>query len=129
LSSAGREEARKDDREKLRYDLVPVYPLAKLVEVYTIGAKRYAPRNWEKGTAFSRYYSALLRHLMLWWAGERDDPEDGQHHLASVAWYALALMEYEITHPEMDDRPKNPAILKALRELYEKYGGKRNDSH
>jgi hypothetical protein len=36
----------------------------------------------------------------------RNDPEDGQHHLASVAWCAMALIELEETHPELDDRVK-----------------------
>src|SRR3972149_1435422 len=40
------------------------------------------------------------------WGGERNDPEDGQHHLASVAWSALALLAYEIRGMvEWDDRP------------------------
>jgi hypothetical protein len=34
----------------------------------------------------------MMRHAWAWWQGERDDPMDGQHHLASVAWGALALM-------------------------------------
>jgi hypothetical protein len=29
-----------------------------------------------------------------------------QEHLAAVVWCALGLMEYENTHPELDDRPR-----------------------
>ena len=97
-------QGRKDDGGKLRYDLLPLYPLERLAEVYTIGAKKYSDRNWEKGIAWSRLFAALLRHAFQWARGQQRDPIDGQHHLASVAWCALALMEYEVTHPELDDR-------------------------
>lgn len=95
----------KYDGGKLRYDLIPVLPLRLLAEVYTIGAKKYADRNWEKGISYSRIIGALMRHLEAFRAGESYDSEGGQHHLASVAWCAFALMEYERTHPELDDRP------------------------
>ena len=100
-------EGRKDDIGKLRYDLIPVYPLRRLAEVYTIGSKKYDDRNWEKGLKWGRVYAAMQRHATAFWNGEDLDPEDRQHHLASVAWCAFALMEYQITHPELDDRNKN----------------------
>lgn len=95
---------RKDDTSKLRYDLIPTGPMAKVAEVYTIGAKKYSDRNWEKGIQWGRIYAAMQRHSTAFWGGERLDSTDGQHHLASVVWCALALMEYERTHPELDDR-------------------------
>jgi hypothetical protein len=97
-------EGRKDDAGKLRFDLIPVEPLRKLVEVYTIGARKYADRNWEKGIQWGRIFAALQRHAWAFWAGEERDPVDGQLHLASVAWCAFALIEYARTHPELDDR-------------------------
>lgn len=99
----------KDDAGKLRFDLIPVVPLEELARVYTLGAVKYADRNWEKGLDYSRVYGALQRHATAWWKGERDHevvPGQRAHHLASVAWCALALMEYERTHPERDDRVK-----------------------
>ena len=97
---------RKDDSGKLRFDLLPVKPLFKVVEVYTIGAAKYGDRNWEKGIPWWRIFGAMMRHGWAWWGGEQLDPKDGQHHLSSVVWCALTLMEYEETHPELDDRPK-----------------------
>ena len=99
-------EGRKDDTGKRRFDLLPVRPLIKVVEVYTMGAHKYSDRNWEKGLEWGRVFGAMQRHSWDWWGLEKYDPKDGQHHLASVAWAALALMEYEETHPELDDRPK-----------------------
>jgi len=95
----------KKDDGKMRYDLIPAYPLEELARVYTIGAKKYADRGWEAGMAWGRVFRALLSHAWRWWRGEAYDPIDGQHHLASVAWSAFALMEYEKTHPEHDNRP------------------------
>ena len=96
----------KNDLGKLRYDLIPAVPLEKLAEVYTIGAKKYSERNWEKGFKYGRIFGAMMRHAWAWWRGERNDPADGQHHLASVAWCAFALIEFETTHSELDDRVK-----------------------
>lgn len=100
-------EGRKDDGAKLRYDLIPAAPLAQLARVFTIGAKKYADRNWEQGIQYGRLFAAMMRHSWAWWSGERNDPEDGQHHLSSVAWCAMALMQLEDTHPQLDDRPKS----------------------
>ena len=100
------DEGAKYDKDKLRFDLIPVRPLAKIAWVFTMGAKKYAERNWEKGIKFGRLFGALIRHSWLWWAGETYDQEDGQHHLSSVAWIAMVLMELEETKPEFDDRPR-----------------------
>ena len=88
-----------------RMDLIPPYPLWKLAEVYGIGSRKYADRNWERGISFSKLYGALQRHALQFWGGEDTDPVDGQDHLASVAWMAFALLELQRTHPELDDRP------------------------
>jgi len=94
----------KHDEGKLRYDLIPPYALSALAEVYTIGAQKYGDRNWEKGMSFGRVFGALCRHAWAWWAGEKKDQEDGQHHLASVVWCAFTLFEYERRGTGIDDR-------------------------
>jgi hypothetical protein len=85
-----------------RYDLIPSRPLREVARNYGIGAQKYADRNWEKGTAWSLNFAALNRHLWQWWEGQRLD-DAGFHHLSAV--HAMALMEFEVTHPELDDRP------------------------
>ena len=99
------EQGKKNDTGKLRFDLIPVEPLRKVAEVYSIGSRKYVDRNWEKGLQWGRVFAALQRHAWAFWNGEQVDKDDGQHHLASVVWCALALMEYERTHKELDDRP------------------------
>ena len=57
------DDAIKKDSEKVRLDLLPVRPLLEVGRVLTFGAKKYEPRNWEKGFSWSRPYAATLRHL------------------------------------------------------------------
>ncbi len=99
----------KKDAGKLRFDLLPVEALEELTRVYTIGAAKYADRGWEKGMAYSRIFAAMMRHAWKWWRGETFDEVDGQHHLASVAWCALGLLQFDLKSERygcFDDRPK-----------------------
>lgn len=92
------EQGRKDDFDKLRYDLLPDGPIQEIVEVLTFGAKKYAPDNWRKvEDGHSRYYAALQRHLAAWRMGERNDPESGLTHLAHAACCLLFLIELDQT--------------------------------
>ena len=103
-------EGRKDDRGKNRLDLIPFDALWEVGSVYTMGAGKYADRNWEAGIKYGRVFSALLRHLFKWWIGEKYDQEDGQHHLSSVIWCGLTLLHYDLNPPkysQFDDRPKD----------------------
>lgn len=97
-------EGTKHDSGKLRFDLIPTYPLEELARVYTIGAKKYDDHNWRKGILYSRIFAAMMRHAWAWWRGSVHDPEDGQHHLSSVAWCAFTLMWFERFRPGYDDR-------------------------
>jgi hypothetical protein len=87
----------------LRYDLIPVAPMAEVALLYGLGARLYESRNWERGYDWSLSYAALQRHLHMFWGGEEWDV-DGAHHLAAVIFHACALMEFTRTHPELDDR-------------------------
>jgi len=100
------DDAIKKDSEKVRLDLLPVRPLLEVGRVLTFGAKKYEPRNWEKGFSWSRPYAATLRHLFAWWAGETYDKETGLNHLAHALCEIMFLLEFSYTHVEMDDRVK-----------------------
>lgn len=92
---------------KRNWHLLPYDALGALVDVFDYGATKYADRNWERGQRYSICYSALLRHLTKWWAGETHDEESGCLHLAHVVWNALALLTFEIRGMSAcDDRPK-----------------------
>jgi len=97
-----------------RFDLIPVKMLWLLAEVYGRGALKYADRNWERGYEWSKSYQAAMRHIAQWWGGEQSDPEDGQHHLAAAIWHLTALLEFEETHPELDNRPRKVKLESEL---------------
>lgn len=94
--------------DKLRYDLVPPDAMEALVRVFTFGAQKYAPRNWEKGMPWMECDASLRRHLAAWEMGERLDPESGEPHLAHAVWNALALLTFELRGIGEDDRPLLP---------------------
>ena len=100
----GREEGKKYDKGKERWDLVPYDALEEVVKVYTLGAEKYGERNWEKGISYTRIFAAVMRHIVAWWNGEDADSESGLSHLAHAAWGMLALLYYEKHRKEFDDR-------------------------
>lgn len=99
------EPALRYDEGKSRYDLIPADSLHELVMVYTKGAAKYAPRNWEKGMSWSRCFGSLMRHCWAFWRGDAIDPETGCHHMAMAAWNCLALCSYQLRKVGQDDRP------------------------
>ena len=105
----------KADAGKSRVDLIPPEVLLELGELYAMGAAKYADDNWKLGMEYNRVYGALLRHLYKWWGGEEFDQVDGQHHLQSVIWCAIALRYYtkhEEQYKEFDSRWKAPVRAK-----------------
>lgn len=92
------------DEGKPEFHLIPSEALSELGRVYSFGAKKYAPYNWERGMAWSRCFNSLLRHLYAYWDGETDDPETGLNHMAHVAWNAIALLVYSLRGIGIDDR-------------------------
>jgi hypothetical protein len=91
---------------KRRFDLIPPDGLAALADLFTIGSRKYAERNWEKGMKFSNVFASLERHYQSWKAGEDRDPETGQLHIIHVAWNALVLAVYQLRGIGEDDRVK-----------------------
>lgn len=90
------EQGRKDDTEKLRWDLLPWGGVEQIVKVLNYGARKYAPENWKKvPDARNRYFAAACRHLFAWFRGEKLDPESGLPHLAHVGCCILFLMHFD----------------------------------
>ena len=114
----GKETAARFDQGKLRYDLIPPYPLDELVKVYTFGTVKYSPDNYLKGMPWRRVIGPALRHLYKWLRGEKYDPESGIHHLAHCVWNLFTLMVYEKYEISVDDR--NPYLLDLLPEEKQK---------
>lgn len=106
--------AKRDDSEKLRTELIPPSADIALARVLTFGARKYAPRNWEKGLAWSRVIGPLKRHLAAFEHGEDIDPESGLLHVEHLLCNAAFLVEFYQTHPELDDRPRRQPKLIGL---------------
>jgi len=94
----------KHDQHKIRMELLSPIALEKIAQVLTFGAQKYADHNWRKGIKWSRVLGAALRHLFAWARGEDKDPETGLSHLAHAGCCIMFLLEYELTHKNLDDR-------------------------
>lgn len=105
LNKTSSAEGRKDDTGKLPLHLIPYDAVEGIAEILAFGATKYAPRNWEKGMAWSRPFGACLRHLWAWWRGEAADAETGKSHLLHAGCCILFLIAYEIRATGKDDRP------------------------
>ena len=82
----------KNDKLKLRYDLVPPDTLEGLVEVLTFGSVKYEDNGWRKlKDGKVRYYAALMRHLEAWRQGEQLDEETGESHLSHALCCVMFL--------------------------------------
>jgi hypothetical protein len=87
-------DGKKFDDGKPRYDLIPPAALHEFVEVLTFGAKKYAPDGWRKVPERRwRYFAAAMRHIWAWWRGESRDPESQRHHLAHALCCIFFLLE------------------------------------
>ena len=95
-------ESKKNDRTegKLRWELLPIPLMEKLVEVYEFGANKYGPNTWQElEDGEDRYLGAMFRHLNAHKKGEKIDPESGLLHVQHMAWNAIAIM-YTVLHKE-----------------------------
>jgi hypothetical protein len=65
-------EGRKDDQDKPDWSLLDLKVAEEVVRVLTSGAKKYSPENWRLvPNGKNRYFSAAMRHIAAWQAGER----------------------------------------------------------
>lgn len=91
---------REPQQGKGRYDLITPEGLKRLALWYELGAKKYSPRNWEKGLPISRCFNSMFRHMIKYLAGSNDED-----HLAAIVWNAFAIMHFEQYMPHLQDIP------------------------
>ena len=94
----------KFDLDKPSIGLIPTSALFEEANVLDFGAKKYGPHNWRKGMEWQRLIDAALRHITQFNDGEDLDAESGHHHLAHARCCLGFLIEYTLTHPELDNR-------------------------
>lgn len=98
----------KYDTGKNLWNLLPLEPIQEIVKVLTFGAQKYSPDNWKKvPDAKERYYSAMMRHVVAFKLGERNDPETGYNHLAHAGCCLIFWMWFEIVKEKVNDKPIN----------------------
>jgi len=86
----------KYDEHKSRWDLLPWKQIKKVVDVLTFGAQKYGSYNWQKvNNHRSRYFAAAIRHMTVWYNGEKHDPETKISHLAHAMCCMLFLMWFD----------------------------------
>lgn len=98
----------KFDDGKAPLDLLSPKAMTEVAKVMAFGAKKYDKHNWRNGLAWSRLVGAALRHIEAFNDGQDKDPETGLSHIAHASCCLMFLLEYEQTHPELDDRYKAP---------------------
>ena len=70
--------ASRNDIGKTRLDLIPPEALEELGEVFGEGAVRHGDENWKKGMPNSVVINHMMRHLLLYMKGDRDEPHMGK---------------------------------------------------
>ena len=125
--------AMRDNSDKLQYGLIAPEILTALAGPYTMGAKKYAPRNCEKPMSFTDLDSALERHMNSFRRGEEIAKDSGLSHLHHAIWNIGMMIMHLERSTLIDDRPKgctpNDQYWKQPKGFYE-YSGKtvREDS-
>ena len=100
----------KHDDGKPAMHLIPPEAVEALAQVLGFGAKKYDPRNWERGLSYSRVFGAAMRHLWAWWRGDGSDSETGFSHLDHALTCVSFLVAYERRKmTSFDDRPERTA--------------------
>jgi hypothetical protein len=96
----------KEDQGKPMFSCLPTGALIELGKVAELGVRKYGAHNYRHDIKVSRFLDAAFRHLLSACEGEDKDPVDGNNHLASAAWNALAALQVLKDNPELDDRYK-----------------------
>lgn len=65
------------------------------------GAKKYPPRNWEKGIDLHCYVDSGVRHMLKHARGDNDEP-----HSRAFIWNLICCVWTLRHHPELNDLPE-----------------------
>ena len=96
----------KDDKEKLKWHLLPLSLIKPVVEIFNYGYRKYNQEgSWSKlEDGYKRYYNAFFRHLEAHESGQFRDPESGYPHIQHCAWNALAMMYFALKEKHNEDK-------------------------
>ena len=98
---------READPNKPALNLISPIAENRLGHWLSLGAKKYANRNWEKGQLMDDTMGSLMRHVNQYRLGDRSED-----HLAAILCNAMFLVHFEEMiaagklPAELDDMPK-----------------------
>lgn len=104
-------------KAQLSYVLDFPHALTEMSRVLEYGAKKYAPRNWQKGSNYRQCIDALMRHVVRYMNGETIDDESNGHHLAHAMINLAMLIEWEYLGVGEDDLTNTETDITALVDL------------
>lgn len=107
---AEKKQGTKFDAGKPMLSLIPYSALTEEARVLMFGMEKYGRDNWRQGFEWTRLIDAGMRHLQAFNEGEELDPESGLSHLAHARCCLAFLIEFEKTHPELDNRHKQVPV-------------------
>lgn len=97
---------------------IPPVAILEEATVMALGGEKYGPFNWQDSPVdASTYYSAAMRHLMQWFAGEDRDAQSGASHLAHVRACMGILIDAMASGKLIDDRPQCASATEAIERL------------
>ena len=98
----------KNDKDKIRMDLLPPKALEGIARAMTYGSIKYADYNYKNGDGLEwrQPYAAMLRHLNKWNDGEDIDPESGEKHLYHAGACIVMLIDLIDSQKGKDTRYK-----------------------
>lgn len=103
------------NKGKLPWKLAAWDAIEAVVEVWQVGAEKYAPRNWEGGFMYDEVFDSAMRHLISWFRGQDYDDETGCLHLAHASWNVLVLLAFTLRgRKDLDNRPKSIRKVKGV---------------
>lgn len=86
----------KNDSDKLPLNLVDYSIATEIAEVLKHGADVYGANTWQTiNDPTERYFAALMRHLIAWRNGEKNDSESGLRHIQHILTNAMFLDWFE----------------------------------
>jgi hypothetical protein len=96
---------------KPKVSAVPPAAILALGAAMQDGANKYGKFNWRTtSVSASVFYDAMMRHLVLWYAGEDNATDSNQPHLAHIMANCAILLDAKTAAVFNDDRDKKCPI-------------------
>ena len=103
----------KQDKEKIRLELIPPEAMWAIAAVRTYGIQKYGDKESWRQVEAERYIGALLRHLAAHMGGEKIDPESGLPHM----WHVLCNAAFLVALYWEGEEPPAPKKLTLRKKL------------